>query len=228
METKRLATGIFPVIGMGCASCAAKIEKALARSEGVESAEVNFASQTATVRYDSALASPDSLREAVRAAGYDLETRQGPDAVPRFGDESAAGRRSLGWRTAGAVVLALPVAVLGMFFHDAPYAGVVMWVLSTAVLFLCGRGFFVGAWRQLRRGAADMDTLVAVGTGSAYLFSLFNLLWPSFWTERGVTPHLYFEAASVIVAFVMVGRLLEEQAKARTTDAIRRLEGCIL
>lgn len=225
METKRLATGVFPVIGMGCASCAAKIERALAAVDGVADAAVNFASQTATVRYDSGTVTPGVLREAVRGAGYDIATEDDRRPGYRGVDDTAAERRSLGWRTAGAVALAFPTMILGMFLHDAPCAGRAMWALSTAVLFLCGRGFFAGAWRQLRHGSANMDTLVAGSTGTAYLFSVFNLLWPSFWTERGVVPHLYFEAASVIVAFVMVGRLLEEQAKARMSDAIRRLAG---
>lgn len=225
METKRLATGVFPVIGMGCASCAAKIERALAAVDGVADAAVNFASQTATVRYDSGTVTPGALREAVRGAGYDIAAEDDRRPGYRGVEDAAAERRSLGWRTAGAVALAFPTMILGMFLHDAPYAGRAMWALSTAVLFLCGRGFFAGAWRQLRHGSANMDTLVAGSTGTAYLFSVFNLLWPSFWTERGVAPHLYFEAASVIVAFVMVGRLLEEQAKARTSDAIRRLAG---
>lgn len=112
-----------------------------------------------------------------------------------------------------------------MFFMEMPYANEIMWLLATPVLFWCGRGFFVNAWKQLRHHAVGMDTLVALSTGIAYLFSLFNMSFPSFWLARGIHPHVYFEAAAVIVAFILLGRLLEEQAKGSTTLAIRKLMG---
>lgn len=112
-----------------------------------------------------------------------------------------------------------------MFFMDMPYANPIMWLLATPVLGWCGRGFFVNAWRQLRHRTVTMDTLVALSTGIAYLFSLFNMLWPEFWLARGIEPHVYFEASSVIIAFILLGRLLEARAKENTTTAIRRLMG---
>lgn len=96
---------------------------------------------------------------------------------------------------------------------DAPAVKYAVWALSTPVVFGLGREFFVNAWKQLRHGAANMDTLVAVSTGIAYLFSLFNLFFPEFWLSRGIEPHVYFESAAVIVAFILLGRLLEERAK---------------
>ena len=93
-------------------------------------------------------------------------------------------------------------------------------VLSTVVLFVFGRRFFINAWRQLRHGAVNMDTLVAGSTGVAWLFSVFNLFFPDFWLSRGIEPHLYFEAASVIVAFILIGRLLEARAKRKTSGAV--------
>lgn len=112
-----------------------------------------------------------------------------------------------------------------MFFMDMPYANPIMWLLATPVLGWCGRSFFVNAWRQLRHRTVTMDTLVALSTGIAYLFSLFNMLWPEFWLARGIEPHVYFEASSVIIAFILLGRLLEARAKENTTTAIRRLMG---
>ena len=112
-----------------------------------------------------------------------------------------------------------------MFFMEMPYANEIMWLLSTPVLFWCGRGFFTNAWRQLRHRSVTMDTLVALSTGIAYLFSLFNMLFPGFWLSRGIHPHVYFEASSVIIAFILLGRLLEERAKGSTTSAIRKLMG---
>lgn len=112
-----------------------------------------------------------------------------------------------------------------MFFMEMPYANEIMWLLSTPVLFWCGRGFFTNAWRQLRHRSVTMDTLVALSTGIAYLFSLFNMLFSGFWLSRGIHPHVYFEASSVIIAFILLGRLLEERAKGSTTSAIRKLMG---
>ena len=108
---------------------------------------------------------------------------------------------------------------------DAPAVKYAVWALSTPVVFGLGREFFVNAWKQLRHGAANMDTLVAVSTGIAYLFSLFNLFFPEFWLSRGIEPHVYFESAAVIVAFILLGRLLEERAKRGTTTAIAKLMG---
>lgn len=123
------------------------------------------------------------------------------------------------------MALSLPVAVIGMFFMDIPLANPIMWLLATPVLGWCGRSFFVNAWRQLRHRTVTMDTLVALSTGIAYLFSLFNMLWPEFWLARGIHPHVYFEASSVIIAFILLGRLLEARAKENTTTAIRKLMG---
>lgn len=112
-----------------------------------------------------------------------------------------------------------------MFFMNIPYANEIMWILSTPVVFWCGRGFFINAAKQLRHRTVTMDTLVALSTGIAYLFSLFNMLFPSFWLERGIHPHVYFEASAVIIAFILLGRLLEERAKGNTTSAIKKLMG---
>ena len=110
-----------------------------------------------------------------------------------------------------------------MAFMDLPYANYVMWLLATPVVFGLGRGFYANAWRLLKHRAANMDTLVAVSTGIAYLFSVFNLFFPDFWRSRGIEPHVYFEASAVIIAFILLGRLLEARAKSRTADAIKKL-----
>ena len=122
-------------------------------------------------------------------------------------------------------MLAIPVVVIGMFFMDMPYGGAIMALLSAPVVFWLGRGFFVNAWQQLRHRSATMDTLVALSTGIAYLFSLFNLVFPEFWLSRGVEPHVYFEAAAVIIAFILLGRTLEEKAKGDTTASLKKLIG---
>ena len=145
-----------------------------------------------------------------------------PDELERMNRERY---RDLKRRAFWAVVLAIPVVVIGMFFMDMPYGGAIMALLSAPVVFWLGRGFFVNAWQQLRHRTATMDTLVALSTGIAYLFSLFNLVFPEFWLSRGVEPHVYFEAAAVIVAFILLGRTLEEKAKGDTTASLKKLIG---
>ena len=215
---------IFPVTGLGCAACAARVNKVLNSCEGVEEANVNYASATALVSYDDSKCSPEALRKAVEEAGYGLITD-----VENEEEAAEAERlrqyRALRRQTVGAVIGALPVFVLSMFFMDLRWGQWVTFVLATVVVFVFGRRFFVNTVRQLRHGAVNMDTLVASSTGVAWLFSTFNLLFPEFWLSRGIEPHLYFEAAGVIIAFILIGRLLEARAKRKTTGAIRALMG---
>ena len=215
----------FPVLGMSCAACAARVDKTLKRQPGVKEANVNYAAATATVEYDTDSCTPEALKAAVVDAGYDLVVDKGADTEQEVADAHAAHYRSLKFRTVWAVVLALPVAVIGMFFPDMPGANLAMWAFATPVLCWLGRDFYRNAWKQLRHRTANMDTLVAVSTGIAYLFSLFNMLFPDFWRSRGVEPHVYFEASSVIIAFILLGRTLEERAKGNTSAAIRKLMG---
>ena len=225
MNPSAIQKQTFPVLGMSCAACAARVDKTLNRQPGVCAASVNYAAATATVEYDASQCSPGALRRAVQDAGYDLVTDTRKDCVQIAEDAHTRRYRDLRFRTLCAIALALPVAVIGMFFMDMPYAGWTMWILSTPVVFWLGRGFYINAWKQLKHRSANMDTLVANSTGIAYLFSLFNLFFPEFWLERGVTPHVYFEAASVIIAFILLGRTLEERAKGRTSDSIKKLMG---
>ena len=215
----------FPLAGLHCAGCAASVEKILNAQTGVVAASVNVAASTAAVEYDTMQTSPERLRQAVQEGGYDMladSDDDTPDELERMNRERY---RDLKRRAFWAVVLAIPVVVIGMFFMDMPYGGAIMALLSAPVVFWLGRGFFVNAWQQLRHRTATMDTLVALSTGIAYLFSLFNLVFPEFWLSRGVEPHVYFEAAAVIVAFILLGRTLEEKAKGDTTASLKKLIG---
>ena len=215
----------FPLAGLHCAGCAARVEKILNAQTGVVAASVNLAASTAAVEYDTMQTSPERLRQAVQEGGYDMladSDDDTPDELERMNRERY---RDLKRRAFWAVVLAILVVVIGMFFMDMPYGGAIMALLSAPVVFWLGRGFFVNAWQQLRHRTATMDTLVALSTGIAYLFSLFNLVFPEFWLSRGVEPHVYFEAAAVIVAFILLGRTLEEKAKGDTTASLKKLIG---
>lgn len=225
MEKSKTIKQTFPVLDMSCAACATRVDKTLNQQEGVARASVNYASAMATVEYDPLVCSPESLKAAIQEAGYDLVIEKGKEADKEVEDAHTAKFRKLKFRTTWAIILSLPVAIIGMFFMDMPYANYIMWILATLVVFWLGRDFFLNAWKQLKHKSANMDTLVANSTGIAYLFSLFNLFFPDFWLSRGVEPHVYFEASSVIIAFILLGRLLEERAKENTSTAIRKLIG---
>lgn len=225
MSESRIKKDTFPVLGMSCAACAMRVEKTLSRQAGVKTAAVNYAAATVYVEYDADTCTPETLREAVRGAGYDILTDRSGNPEDEAEKVHAEKYASLKRRTIWAAVLSLPVAVTGMFFMDMPYADIIMWALSTPVVFWLGRGFYISAWKQLKHGTANMDTLVAASTGIAYLFSVFNVLFPGFWLSKGIEPHVYFESSSVIIAFILLGRLLEERAKGNTSDAIRKLMG---
>ena len=215
----------FPILGMSCAACAARVDKTLNKQPGVCQASVNYAAATALVEYDPSQTSPEALRHAVQEAGYDLVITHDEHTADEVEEAHRKTYQSLKRRTTWAILLAIPIAVIGMGFMDRSWAGWSTWLLSTPVVFGLGRSFFANAWKQLRHGSANMDTLVASSTGVAYLFSVFNLFFPDFWLSRGITPHVYFESSSVIIAFILLGRLLEERAKGHTSQAIKKLMG---
>ena len=216
----------FPILGMSCAACAARVNKTLNHQNGVEEACVNYAAATATVTYNPELCTPDTLKKAVQDAGYDLVIETDRHLSEQKAEEAHLKRyQQLKFRTTWAILLSIPIVVISMFMMNLPYADYITWLLSTPVVCWLGRDFYRNAWRQLKHRTANMDTLVANSTGIAYLFSLFNLFFPEFWLSRGIHPHVYFEAASVIIAFILLGRLLEERAKGNTSEAIKKLMG---
>ncbi|KAA2240929.1 copper-translocating P-type ATPase [Chitinophaga agrisoli] len=209
---------------MSCAACAVSVESMLKSVPGVQDAGVNFANQSAWVIYNPNATTPTDLQGAVRSVGYDLviDTER-----PQEIKEAAQQRqyKTLKARTIWSSLLALPVVIIGMFFMDMPYANWIMMILATPVVFYFGRSFFSSAAKQARFRKANMDTLVALSTGIAWLFSAFNTIYPEFWHQRGLHPHVYFEAAAVIIAFISLGKLLEEKAKSNTSSAIKKLMG---
>ena len=215
----------YPVLGMSCASCAARVDKTLNGLPGVYQATVNYATAVAQVEYNPEVCSDATLQSAVQDAGYDLLVDTGEDTADKAEEIRLTRYRKIKRRTVAALLLSLPIMVISMFFEDISSLKYVLWILATPVVFGLGREFYINAWRQLKHGTSNMDTLVAVSTGIAYTFSVFNLLFPVFWLSRGIEPHIYFEAASVIIAFILLGRLLEERAKQNTSTAIKKLIG---
>ena len=207
---------------MGCAGCAARINTVLNEQPGVKEASVSFVSGRATVEFDEGQCCTDALVKAVEEAGYGLvpeDDNEDDDAEERETKE----RKHLIVKVAVAFTLSLAVIILNLVPGD--WTGTVAWLLATPVVFWCGGRFFSNAYKQLTHRMCSMDTLVALSTGISYLFSLFNLMFPAFWTSKGIESHLYFEASAMVVTFVLAGRLLESCAKSRTTSAIRKLIG---
>jgi P-type Cu2+ transporter len=214
----------YPVLEMTCAACAVSVESMLKSVEGVRTAGVNFANQTAWVEYDHTMVSPETLRNTVRSIGYDLVIeKENQDEVREEAQKKHY--RTIKQRTIWASILSLPIVIIGMFFMDMPYGNWIMMVLATPVVFILGRSFFINAWKQAKYRKANMDTLVALSTGIAWLFSAFNTVYPQFWHQRGLHAHVYFEAAAVVIAFISLGKLLEEKAKSNTSSAIKKLIG---
>jgi Cu+-exporting ATPase len=246
----------LPITGMTCAACARRIERGLSRAEGVHRAGVNFATARATVEYDPLMTDNSRLVDVIREIGYDAREVPGGANETVAEDFEQAARvaeyKELRRKFLIAAALSLPVLVIAMShgrFALFNFAGVnyLQLALTTPVVFYCGAQFYRGAWAALRHRAADMNTLIATGTGAAYLYSLAATIAPNFFaaaTPQGsmigmngmsdaiasgvssashAMPPVYFEAASVIIALILLGRLLEARAKGRTNDAIRKL-----
>lgn len=215
---------IFPVLDMTCAACAISVESMLKSVKGVFDAGVNYANQNAWVEFNATVASPDQLRDAVRSIGYDLVIEKENQEETK---EAANNLRyqKVKMQTIWSSLLSLPILIIGMFYMNMPYGNYVMMLLATPVLFYFGRSFFVNAWKQARHGKANMDTLVALSTGISYVFSVFNTFYADFWHARGLHAHVYFESAAVVIAFISLGKMLEEKAKSNTSSALKKLIG---
>ena len=230
MNTKRKT---FPVQGLGCAACVAHVEKALKQVPGVTDAAVSLASNSARVDYDADVTGPSDMKKAVQAAGYDLvvpDEAEDADDPDERAEEEAERKRDSAYRALFrdmllAVVLAALVMGLCMGVRPFPGREWLAAVLASVSAFWCGRRFLASAWNQARHGTSGMDTLVALSVTISMLFSFFNLLFPQVWTSRGMEPRVYFEPASTIVAFILLGRVLEERAKRGTTASVRALAG---
>ena len=215
----------FPVLGMTCASCAGSAESIVKYESGVVNASVNFATGNLSVEYLPNMTNATKLQKAVQGVGYDLLIEDETSQQETLEAIHAQKFKQLKRKTIWAVLLSLPVVLIGMIFMDMPYANLIMWVFSTPVVLWLGKDFFINAWKQAKHRSANMDTLVALSTGIAYVFSVFNMIFPQFLETRGLEVHVYFEAAAVIIAFILLGKLLEEKAKGNTSSAIKKLMG---
>lgn len=225
MANNKILKKSFPVLNLSCASCAVSSQTILENTPGVMEANVNYANATAQITYRPEEVTPQQMKTALQSIGYDLMIEEGEDAQEKLAATEHKKLLALKRKTFAAVILSIPLVALGMVFMDMPYADYLMWILSTPIVFVFGKQFFTNAWNQLKHRSANMDSLVAMSTGVAYVFSVFNLLFPQFWLSRGITPHVYFEAAGVVITFILLGKYLEERAKGSTSSAIKKLIG---
>jgi P-type Cu+ transporter len=230
-------TETLDIEGMTCASCASAVEKSLSRTPGVQRAMVNFATEKATVDYVPTQASPATLKEAVINAGYGVMERA-PDtsAAERSAEidrQKALAYQKLKRRFGVAVGLALIIMPLSMLMLwpammarvNMQWLNYALLLLTLPVLLYSGREFYVSAWNGFKHRAANMDTLIAVGTGAAFLYSLAATVVPSFFTSRGLMPEVYFDTTATIIALILLGKVLELRAKTQTSAAMRSLIG---
>ena len=217
----------FPVLNMTCASCANSSQGILAMQIGVVSASVNYANSMATIEYVPTITDAYKLKAVLQSVGYDLMIDESDDAKDSLEEVQSQNFKALKRRAFGAIVFSIPLVVIAMvpFFMNLPYANYMMWILATPVVGWFGKQFFIGAYKQTKHFSANMDTLVALSTGVAYLFSVFNTLFPEYWHSKGLHAHVYFETSAVVIAFILLGKLLEERAKGNTSSAIKKLIG---
>ena len=215
----------FPVLNMHCAGCANNVEKTVRKLPGIVDASVNLATNTLSVSYEADKLAPGEIRAAVLSGGYDLIIEEENLKEERREEAQHQHYRKLKMQVVGAWVFAVPMLLLSMVFMHVPYSSEIQLLLTLAVMILFGGSFYTGAWKQAKLGRSNMDTLVALSTSIAFLFSAFNTFFPEFWYSRGLEPHVYYEASVVIIAFVLTGKLMEERAKGNTTAAIKKLMG---
>ncbi|MFN8271962.1 MAG: heavy metal translocating P-type ATPase [Chitinophagaceae bacterium] len=215
----------FPVTGMSCAACASSVESILSAKQGIINANVSFANSSVQIEYIPTIIEPQEMKTTLQEIGYDMIIEETEEAKEELNNIRRQHYLQLRRKTIWAIALSIPLFVVGMFFMNMPYANYIMWALATPIVLWPGSQFFMNAYKQAKHRSANMDTLVALSTGIAYLFSVFNTLAPSFWHSKGLHAHVYFEAAGVVIAFILLGKLLEEKAKANTSSAIKRLMG---
>ncbi len=214
----------FPVLEMTCAACAVSVESILKNTQGVIDANVNYANASVIIEYNSNT-NAEKLRDALRSIGYDLLIDDEADNETLQEEHKQNNLKALKVRTIWSIVLTIPVVVIGMFFMNMPYGNWISMILSAPVVFYFGKSYFINAFKQAKNRSANMDTLVALSTFIAFVFSVFNTIFPEFWHQRGLHAHVYFEAAAVVITFISIGKMLEENAKSNTSSAIKKLIG---
>jgi P-type Cu2+ transporter len=214
----------YPVTGMHCASCASRTESYVKNLPGIKNASVNFADTSMMVEFTPDVISPEEMKKAVQSIGYDIIIDEANSEVLKE-EAHLSYFKKIRINTIASALLSVPLMIIAMAFMNLPYANYIMMALATPVVFWFGRQFHAGAWKQLKHRTANMDTLVALSTSIAYIYSASVTIFPDFFHKAGIHGHVYFEASAVIVTFILLGKLLEERAKSNTSSALKKLIG---
>ncbi|HZF72981.1 MAG TPA: heavy metal translocating P-type ATPase, partial [Gemmatimonadaceae bacterium] len=217
---------IFPVTGMTCAACQARVQRALAAEPGVRDAAVNLVTRSAAVRYDPSRVTPQRLVDAVRATGYDAELPQASEdvlAASSASDVESREARTLATRATVSVVAGVLAMAVSMGAMGNALINYSLFALTAAILAWAARDIYRSAWRAVRHRSADMNTLVALGTGSAFIYSAAATFAPWVFASNGIAPDVYYEAVIFIIGLVLAGRAIEARARSRTSSALRKL-----
>ncbi len=221
---ERLKSEDLKVIGMTCASCAISVETYLKPQTGVELVQVNYPNQSVHIEFDASVISLQEIRGKVKEIGYDLLIGSKEESRKEFEEKEQKRLHELKWKLIVASVFSLPIFIMAMFFMGKiPGENYIMFGLSLPVVFWSGAEFYRIAWKKLRHFSSNMDTLVALSTGVAFLFSVFNTFLPSYFKSLGLIPHVYYESAVMIITLILLGRFFEEKAKGKTSSAIKKL-----
>jgi P-type Cu2+ transporter len=224
MSVKVPILKIYPVTGLHCASCAARTESMVKSLPGIKSASVNFADTSIRVEFSPEDISPSEMKKAVQSIGYDIIIDEANSQAMKEEAQNTY-LKKIRRNTIGAASLSIPLVIIAMVFMNIPYANFIMMALATPVVFWFGRQFPAGAWKQLKHRSSNMDTLVALSTGIAYIYSTTVTFFPDLFHKAGIHGHVYFEASAVIITFILLGKLLEERAKSNTSSALKKLIG---
>ncbi|MDX2361359.1 MAG: heavy metal translocating P-type ATPase [Crocinitomicaceae bacterium] len=220
-------TQIYKVSGMTCASCASSIESYLSPLDGVVQVSVNYPNQSVAIVFNTELVSIDEIGKKAKEIGYSIIIEENEEkAASAFEDQETVRLKLLGKKLIVASIFSIPIFILSMFLMGkVPYENWILLGLTLPVIFWSGSEFYINAWNLLKRFSSNMDTLVALSTGVAFAFSVFNTIYPEYFISHGLKPHVYYESAVVIITLILLGRFLEERAKGKTSSAIRQLMG---
>jgi len=225
-KTSILIKDNYKVSGMTCASCAISLETYISAIDGVVTVTVNYPNQSVALEYDSTKVSIEKIKLAAKEISYTLIGGNPEQSRKTFEDLEAKRLSSLKSKLLFSAIFSIPVFSIAMFFMGKlPYENWIMMTLSIPVLFWSGSEFFVIAWKKLQHFSTNMDTLVALSTGVAFIFSVFNTVYPEYFLSQGLRPHVYYESAVIIITLILLGRYFEEAAKSKTSSAIKKLMG---
>ncbi|WP_405609262.1 heavy metal translocating P-type ATPase [Polaribacter sp. Asnod1-A03] len=216
----------YKITGMTCASCAMSIESHLKPQNGITEVAVNYPNKSVAITYNKDLISLKEIAKKVKEIGFTLLIGSPEKTKTEFENVEKKRLKTLTYKLIFAAVFAIPVFILSMFLKDLiPYQNYVLLILSLPVLFYSGAEFYSIAWKRLQQLSTNMDTLVALSTGIAFLFSVFNTVNPNYFLSKGLSPHVYYESAVIIITLILLGRFFEEKAKSKTSSAIKKLMG---